>query len=118
MRYTGNQYNTDQWEPPKIYSRFLLVSKKEREQNDNSYFSSTALPRKQDHLLTSLSPTKIYKKSALNQMTEFNEIQLIYHKYQSGYRQNHSTTTLQMKLYDDIKTSMKKSEITIAVFAD
>ena len=51
-------------------------------------------------------------------MTEFNEIQLIYHKYQSGYRKNHPTTTLLMKLYDDVKTSMNKSEITIAVFAD
>ena len=51
-------------------------------------------------------------------MTEFIEKQLIYHKHQSGYRKNHSTTTLLMKLYDDIKTSMNKGEITIVIFAD
>ena len=38
-------------------------------------------------------------------MTEFVEKQLIYHRYQSGYGKNHSTTTLLNKLYDDIKTS-------------
>ena len=62
--------------------------------------------------------SKIYEKLVLQQMTEFIEKQLIYHKHQSGYRKNHSTTTLLMKLYDDIKTSMSKSEITIAIFAD
>ena len=62
--------------------------------------------------------SKIYEKLVLQQMTEFIEKQLIYHKHQSGYRKNHSTTTLLMKLYDDIKTSMNKSEITIAIFAD
>ena len=62
--------------------------------------------------------SKIYEKLVLQQMTEFIEKQLIYHKHQSGYRKNHSTTTLLMKLYDDIKTSMNKSEIIIAIFAD
>ena len=62
--------------------------------------------------------SKVYEKLVLQQMTEFIKKQLIYHKHQSGYRKNHSTTTLLMKLYDDIKTSMNKSEITIAIFAD
>ena len=62
--------------------------------------------------------SKIYEKLVLQQMTEFIEKQLIYHKHQSGYRKNHSTTTLLMKLYDDIKTSMNKGEITIVIFAD
>ena len=44
-------------------------------------------------------------------MTEFIEKQLVYHKYQSGQKKNHLTTTLLMKLYNDIKTS-------IAIFAD
>ena len=51
-------------------------------------------------------------------MTEFIEKRLIYHKHQSGYRKNHSTTTLLIKLYDNIKTSMDNSEITIAIFED
>ena len=62
--------------------------------------------------------SKIYERLVLQQMTEFIEKQLIYHKHQSRYRKNHSTTTLLMKLYEDIKTSMNKSEITIAIFAD
>ena len=33
-------------------------------------------------------------------------------------RKNHSTTTLLMKLYGDIKIFMNNSEITIAIFAD
>ena len=59
---------------------------------------------------------KIYEKLVLQQMIKFTEQQLIYHKYQSGYRKNYSA--LLMKLYDDIKTSMTKSEINIAIFAD
>ena len=51
-------------------------------------------------------------------MAEFIEKRLIYYNHQSGYSKNHSTTTLLMKLYDDIKTSMNKSEITIDIFAD
>ena len=62
--------------------------------------------------------SKIYEKLVLQQMTKFIEKQLIYYKHQSGYRKNHSKATLLMKLYDDIKTSMNKSEITIAIFAD
>ena len=62
--------------------------------------------------------SKIYEKLILQQMTEFIEKQLIYHKYQSGYRKNHSATTLLMKLYDNIKTSMNKSEITSTIFLD
>ena len=46
------------------------------------------------------------------------EKRLIYHKYRSRYRKNHSRTTFLVKLYDDIKTFMNKSEITIVIFAD
>ena len=62
--------------------------------------------------------SKIYEKLVLQQMTEFIEKQAIYHKHQSGYRNNHSTTTLLIKLYGDIKIFMNKSEITNAIFAD
>ena len=62
--------------------------------------------------------SKICKKLVLQQMTEFIEKRLIYSNHQSGYSKNHSTATLLMKLYDDIKTSMNKSEITIDIFAD
>ena len=61
--------------------------------------------------------SKISEKLVLEQMIEFIEKRLIYHKHQSGYW-DHSTATLLMKLYTDIKTSMNKREITIAIFAD
>ena len=50
-------------------------------------------------------------------MTEFIEKRLIYYKNKSGFRKNHSTTTLLMKLYNNIKTSMDKSEVIIAISA-
>ena len=62
--------------------------------------------------------SKISLKLVLQQMAEFLEKQLVYDKYQSGYRKSHLTTTLSMKLYDDIKRSMYNIEITIAIFAD
>ena len=37
---------------------------------------------------------------------------------QSGFRRCHSTTTLLLKLRDNIKNAMKKGEVTIAIFAD
>ena len=35
------------------------------------------------------------------------ERESIYHQYQPGYRKNHSTATLLLKLLDDIKKAMK-----------
>ena len=60
--------------------------------------------------------SKINETLVLQQMTEFIEKKIIYHKYQSIYRKNNSTNTLLLKLL--IKTFMNKSEITIAIFAD
>ena len=37
---------------------------------------------------------------------------------QSGFRKCHSTTTLLLKLKDNIKNAMRKGEITLAIFAD
>jgi len=62
--------------------------------------------------------SKVYEKVILQQMTKFIENELVYHTYQSGFRKNHSTVTLLIKLRDDIKKEMKKGEVTIAVFAD
>ena len=36
----------------------------------------------------------------------------------SGFRKSHSTTTILLKLRDDILKSMNRSEITMAIFAD
>ena len=52
------------------------------------------------------------------QITNFTEKKLRYHRYQSDYRKNHSTATLLAKLRDGIKRAMKASEITLTVFTD
>ena len=62
--------------------------------------------------------SKIYERVALEEITNFIEKKLIYHHYQSGYRKNHSTARMLVKLRDDIKKPMKASEITLAVFTD
>ena len=36
----------------------------------------------------------------------------------SGFRKSHSTTTILLKLRDDILKSMNRGEITMAIFAD
>ena len=60
--------------------------------------------------------SKADERVVLEQITDFIEKKLIYHHYQSGYRKNHSTTILLVKLRDDIKEALKASEITLAVF--
>ena len=51
---------------------------------------------------------KIYEKLVLKQMIECIEKCYIYLKHQSGYRKNHSASTLLMKLDDDSKTRRVK----------
>ena len=48
-----------------------------------------------DYRLISILPilSKIYEKLVLKQMAEFIEKWFIYHKHQSGYRKNRSTST-------------------------
>ena len=62
--------------------------------------------------------SKVYEKQVLHQITDFIETQQVYNKHQSGYRKNHSTATILSKLYDDIKMTMKQSELTMAVFTN
>ena len=64
-----------------------------------------------------LVPSKVYEKLVL-QLAVFIERESVYHQYQSGYRKNHSTATLLLKLHDDIKKAKKSSEVTIAIFTD
>ena len=60
--------------------------------------------------------SKVFEKLVLQQLAVFIERESVYHQYQSGYRNNHSTATLLLKLHDDIKKAMKISEVTIAIF--
>ena len=39
-------------------------------------------------------------------------------QYQSGFRKGHSTNTLLLKLRDDIRTAMNRSEVTLSILID
>ena len=56
------------------------------------------------------------EKLVLQKLAVFIERESVYHQYQLGYRKNHATATLSLKLHDDIKKAMKSSEVTIAIF--
>ena len=60
--------------------------------------------------------SKVYEKLVVQQLAVFIERGSVYHQYQSGYRKNHSTATLLLKLHNDIKKAMKSSEVTIVIF--
>ena len=62
--------------------------------------------------------SKVYEKLVLKQLAVFIERESVYYQYQPGYRKNHSTATLLLKLDDGIKKAMKNSEVTTAIFTD
>ena len=62
--------------------------------------------------------SKVYEKQVLHQITDFIETQQVCNKHQSGYCKIHSTATILSILYDDIKMTMKQSELIMAVFTD
>ena len=62
--------------------------------------------------------SKIYERVILNQLCTFIEKQNIYDVNQSGFRKGHSTNTLLLKLRDDIRKAMNKSEMTLSVLID
>ena len=62
--------------------------------------------------------SKVFERTILGQMLEFIEKRTVYSPNQAGFRKGHSTTTILLKLKSDIKSAMKKGEVTLAVFAD
>ena len=61
--------------------------------------------------------SKVFERVILNRILTFVETK-VYNATQSGFRKGHSTTTLLLKLRDDIVKSMNKNEVTIAVMID
>ena len=55
--------------------------------------------------------SKVYEKLVLQQLAVFIERESVYHQYQSGYRKNHSTASLLLKLHDDIKKAVKRAKL-------
>ena len=62
--------------------------------------------------------SKIYERVILNQLCQFIENNAIYNQNQSGFRKGHTTTTLLLKLRDDIIKAMNKSEVTLSILID
>jgi exonuclease III len=81
----------------------------------------TESPTEADHfrpisVLSALS--KIYERLVLAQMLEYIEQHQVFKSSISGYRKGHSTTTVLLRIRDDIIKAMKKGEITLIAFAD
>ena len=62
--------------------------------------------------------SKVYERVILNQLYSFIETQNLYNIDQSGLRKGHSTNTLLLKLRNDIRTAMKRSEVTLSILID
>ena len=67
-------------------------------------------------ILSALS--KVYERVILHQMLEYIDQHDIFKQSISGYRKGHSTTTVLLKIRDDILQAMKKGEIALLAFAD
>ena len=62
--------------------------------------------------------SKIFERVILKQLCNYIETNHLYNTTQSGFRKGHSTSTLLLKLRDDIRKAMKKSEITLTILID
>ena len=62
--------------------------------------------------------SKILERVIMKQLCLFIEDQLVYSKNQPGFRKNHSTNTLLIKMRDDILNAQDRGEVTIAVLTD
>ena len=62
--------------------------------------------------------SKVYEKLVLYQLLEFMERYQILRGGISGYRKGHSTSTVLLRIRDDIINAMKKGEVTLLALAD
>ena len=62
--------------------------------------------------------SKVYEHVILDQLCSFIETQNFYNINQSGFRKGHSTNTLLLKLRDDIRIAMNKSEVTLSILIE
>ena len=62
--------------------------------------------------------SKVYEQLVHNQILEFIKQNLIFNESVTGYREGHSTTTVLLRIRDDIIRTMRRSEVTLIAFAD
>ena len=61
---------------------------------------------------------QVFERLIMKQLCNFIEPSNIYSSTQAGYRRNHSTNTILIKMRNYILDSMNKGEVTLAILAD
>ena len=62
--------------------------------------------------------SKFFELVIVTQLCNYIEVNASYNLTQSGFLEGHSTSTLLLKLRDDIKRAMKTSEVTLGILLD
>ena len=62
--------------------------------------------------------SKVFERLIMEQLCNFIETNNIYSSTQAGYRRNHSTNRILIKMRDDILNAMNKGEVTLSILAD
>ena len=65
-----------------------------------------------------ISLLPVLSKTVMKQLCNFIETNNIYSSTQAGYRRNHSTNTILIKMRDDILNAMNKGKVTLSILAD
>ena len=65
-----------------------------------------------------ISLLPVLSETVMKQLCNFIETNNIYSSTQAGYRRNHSTNTILIKMRDDILNAMNKGEVTLSILAD
>ena len=62
--------------------------------------------------------SKVFERLILTQLCHYIEVKASYNLTQSGFRKGHSTSTLLLKLRDDIIRAMNTSKVTLGILLD
>ncbi|KAL1447213.1 hypothetical protein WDU94_000539 [Cyamophila willieti] len=62
--------------------------------------------------------SKVLEKVVHHQIISFCNFHSLFNPYQSGFRPGHSTTTALLKVTDDIRSNMDKTQVTILLLSD
>ena len=62
--------------------------------------------------------SKVFERVILTQLCNYIEVKASYNLTQSGFRKGHSTSTLLLKLRDDIIRAMNTNEVTLGILLD
>ena len=65
-----------------------------------------------------ISLLPVLSETVMKQLCNFIETSNIYSSTQAGYRRNHSTNTILIKMRDDILNAANKGEVTLSILAD